>query len=277
MQLLSDANYGLSEHSSGPISLETTQAYGGILNSNAKQKDRKGPKPVSTSNTTKPEPPAPKQMPVKSSVGSQFKNKASESPSSSQGQSTPSGEKLRSSGTKARSGGIMQSFAKAAASTPKPKQDGAPQPAGNLAAKTRPTAMVSDDDGEEDDHSGILSLPKASGDSTATRKAREEREAELKRMMEEDDEGEEEEAPNSPDEELEEPSPGPEETETKDAEGKGGQEQGGASELVSSSGDGRKRGKRKVIKKRQVQDDEGYFGKLPWHCFLHKFLCFHDN
>lgn len=268
MQLLSEANYGLSGHSGAPIPSRTTKAYGGISNSNMKQKDRKGPKPVSTSNTTKREPPAPKPMPVKSSIGSQLKSKASESPSSSQGASTPSGEKAGSDGTKARSGGIMQSFAKMAASKPKPKQEEAPQQGRNSAAETQATAMVSDDDGEEEDHSGILSRPKTSGNGTAARKAREEREAELKRMMEEDDEVEEEEAPNSPDEELDDPRAGIEETETKDTEAEGGQEQGGPSELVSSSGDGRKRGKRKVIKKRQVQDDEGYFGKLRCDCFV---------
>lgn len=275
--MLSEANYGLSEHSSGLVSPETTKAHGSILNSNVKRKDRKGPKPVSASSTAKPEPPASKPIPVKPSVGSQFRNKASESPSSSQGTSTPSGGKPGSGGTKARSGGIMQSFAKAAASKPKPKRGEAQQPGGNLEAKTWPTTMVSDDDGEEDDHSRILSLPKASGDGAAARKAREERETELKRMMEEDNEDEE--APKSPDEELEEHSPDPEESETKDTEEKGGQEQGGsqANELVSSSKDGRKRGKRKVIKKRQVQDDEGYFGMLHWCCFLGYFLRFRVN
>lgn len=227
-----------------------------------------------TSDAPKPQPPPQKPIPAKPSVGSQLKNKASESPSSSQGTSTPSGEKSGSGPTKPRSGGIMQSFAKAAASKADPKRKPASQPAQNSAAKTPSTAMMSDDDdGEEDDHSGVLPQPKASGDSAEVRKARAEREAELKRMMEDDEEDEAEEARSSPDEDPEEPLPDAEATESKEEGDKPSQEQEDSqpSELVSSSGDGRKRGKRKVIKKRQVQDDEGYFGRLSL-CGLHHYL-----
>lgn len=166
----------------------------------------------------------------------------------------------------------MQSFAKAAASKKDSKPKLAPPPAQSSEKKTSSTAMASDDDdGEEDSPSDFLPKPKAPGDSAAARKARDDRVAELKRMMEEDDEDEAEEAPSSPDEVPQETPQDAEEAEMKleaDAQSQGqGDSQGG--EVVSGSGNGRKRGKRKVIKKRQVQDDEGYFGKSLQLCLLH--------
>lgn len=243
-----------------------------------RRKDRKGPRPALASNTTKSQ--SPPQMPFtgKSSAGSQLKNMASDSP---QDPPRPSGEKSGSNGTKARGGGIMQSFAKAAASKPKPKQrEESSPPAKNPATTAQSTAIVSGvADGEEGGHSEALSRPKASRDDVAERRAREEREAELKRMMEDDDEAEVEEIPNSPGEEPEEALQELEETEARGSGKHGGQGQGESqpSEVISSSGNGRRRGKRKVIKKRQVQDDEGYFGKLYPCRLLSGCLCFYST
>lgn len=170
----------------------------------------------------------------------------------------------------------MQSFAKAAASKKDSKPKPAPSPPQRPGTKASPTTMASDDDdGEEDGRSDFLPKPKATGDSAAARKAREDREAELKRMMEEDDEDDAEEAPSLLDEVHEGSPQEPEEVETKPGSGTPIQGLGDShgSEVVSGIGNGRKRGKRKVIKKRQVQDDEGYFGKpLQFHLF-HDRIC----
>lgn len=158
----------------------------------------------------------------------------------------------------------MQSFAKAAASKKdlKPKPAALPTRSSEMGASS--AVIASDnDDREEDGPSDFLPKPKTSGDSAASRKAREDREAELKRMMEDDDEDELEEAPSPPGKAPDEPLPGLEDAEIKPEADTQSQGQGDplGGEVISGSGNGRKRGKRKVIKKRQVQDDEGYFGK----------------
>lgn len=37
-------------------------------------------------------------------------------------------------------------------------------------------------------------------------------------------------------------------------------------EVISNSGDGRRRGKRRVMKKKRILDDQGYMGKNSWTC-----------
>lgn len=118
------------------------------------------------------------------------------------------------------------------------------------------TSMQLSDDGEDD--SAPVSEPK--NESEATGKSRKDRQAELRRMMEEDSEDEvEPEKEDTPMEEPEEEAPLPE-PEQKEEEPE-------PAEVISSTGDGRRRGKRRVMKKKTVMDDQGYLGKL-----LHPFF-----
>ena len=143
----------------------------------------------------------------------------------------------------------MQAFSKAAA---KPKKAKAPEPVD--------TPMS--DDGEDDEKMPQARAPQ----EPSGRKSKKEREDELKRMMDDDDEeaeeeDAEEERPDSPVEEpAEEPTEEPQEAAPAKEEPK---------EIVSASTDGRKRGKRRVMKKKQVMDDQGYLGECyyyfgPW-------------
>lgn len=137
----------------------------------------------------------------------------------------------------------MQSFAKAAS---KPKKANTPQP--TTASATEDSSMPAlSDDGEDDS----MAMPEPTGESETARKSRKERQEELKRMMEESSEDEEPEKEDTPMEEPEDELPMPEPEENADPK---------PAEVISSTGDGRRRGKRRVMKKKTVMDEQGYLG-----------------
>lgn len=141
----------------------------------------------------------------------------------------------------------MQSFAKAAAK-PKPKKE---------PVKQEPALS---DDGEADDDDNIPTVQTSPRAVEARRQAQKKRTESLKRMMEEesdedadkkDDEDEDEEMEEAPEPE-EEPEPEPEPEAKKVNEG--------PSEIVSSTDGGRRRGRRRVMQKKRILDDEGFMG-----------------
>jgi DNA polymerase delta subunit 3 len=133
------------------------------------------------------------------------------------------------------------------------KSKASPSPATSAAATPAadsPMAGVADDDSEDDEPAAVAQPSK--DEIEKSRQARKEREAKLAQMMEESDE---EVAPtpeveSQEKEEEEEPEPAPEEN--KEPEGK--------REFVETS-NGRRRGRRRVMKKKTVKDEEGYLGK----------------
>ncbi|KAK0627723.1 DNA polymerase subunit Cdc27 [Immersiella caudata] len=145
--------------------------------------------------------------------------------------------------------GIMQAFSKAST---KVKKDAS---AGNSRAAT-PSGDDSgmhpmSDDGEDD-----AAVPHPKPREATGRKSKKEREEELRRMMEEDDEEEEQEKAPTPEEEpVEEAVPEPEEEEPE--------------EVVTIS-NGRRRGKRRIMRKKQVMDEDGYLVTIQepgWESF----------
>ncbi|KAF9881613.1 DNA polymerase subunit cdc27 [Colletotrichum karsti] len=247
-QMLADVSQQIREQT-GDDSISMMEAYGSITNPNVRRRDRKGKPPVAAAATpaakpVKKEPanvaskPAaePKAEDVKKEIGKkEAKPAAKESPfstaASKKGSAPPT---LKKSG----SSGIMGSFAKAAAkAASKPKE--APK-------KEEPVndSPALSDDGEDDDDDIPAAKP-----STDGRRSRKEREADLKRMMEEESEEEPEEKEKEPEDEPMEEAPEPEPETKKEPE---------PSEVVASSGDGRRRGKRKVMKKKQIMDEQGY-------------------
>lgn len=137
----------------------------------------------------------------------------------------------------------MQSFAKAAS---KPKKASTPQATAASTADDSPMQELSDD-GEDD----TVVEPKVEDDTA--RKTRKDRQEELKRMMEEEseDEPDKEDTPMEEPEEEEIPEPEPEKEEKSEP-----------AEVISSASNGRRRGKRRVMKKKTVMDDQGYLGEL---------------
>jgi DNA polymerase delta subunit 3 len=155
----------------------------------------------------------------------------------------------------------MASFAKAAESRGS-KARPAQQPA-EPEVRASPTSAATDGGEKADDASAVPEQPKATLESPAARKARAEREAELRRMMEED-ESEVESAPASPEEVVDEASPESKDVSETTAAAENplqGADDSQPGEGVSDAGNGRRRKRRRVIKKKQVQDDEGYFGE----------------
>lgn len=171
--------------------------------------------------------------------------KAEQKPSSKDTTPVPSGAKKPAPALKrGGSGGIMQSFAKAAS---KPKKEKTSQPATPSAAEDSSMQALSDD-GEDD----AAPVPEPM-ETEAAPKSRRDRKEELRRMMEEESDEEEPEKEDTPMEEPEEEAPAPEPEK---------QEAPEPAEVVSSTGDGRRRGKRRVMKKKTVMDEQGYLGKL---------------
>ncbi|RSL84725.1 hypothetical protein CEP51_003734 [Fusarium floridanum] len=251
LSLLSDVSAQLSEYPKDEDASVTSKKYGIIGNPQARKRDRKGRPQVSApaakvkeESTVKAEPAEAK--PVK---------KEPSAPSSKEGTPASSGSKKQAV-KKGMAGSIMQSFAKAAARPPKPKP----------APKEEDTSMALSDDGEADDSDIVASKSKPAVDAEEVRRKRQEREDALRKMMEDDDEDENKEDSDKEeeqeDEEMEEaPEPEPEPEEPKEKK---------PSEVISSSGDGRRRGKRRVMKKKRILDDQGYMVTIQeegWESF----------
>jgi len=136
--------------------------------------------------------------------------------------------------------GIMQAFSKAATKVKKEANASrAATPSGDDSSM-HPLS----DDGEDD-----TAMPQPKPRETAGRKSKRQREEELRQMMEEDDDEEEDQEENAPtpeEEPIEEPMvPEPKEE---------------PSEVVTTSANGRRRGKRRIMRKKQIMDEQGYLG-----------------
>lgn len=255
--MLADVSQQMKEQSTDD-SASMAETYGTITNPNVRKRDRQGKRSVPATatatpaaksvkkepapSTTKPVVPEPKVAePIKQEPNEPTKAAPSSTAATKKGAAPP--PSLKKSG----SSGIMSSFAKAAAiASSKPKET--PSKATTNSPANNSPALS--DDGEDDDED----IPAAKSSANSGRKSRKDREAELKQMMEE---SEDEEDPEDNEEEpVDEPM---EEAPEPEAEAKVEPE---PAEIVSSTGDGRRRGKRRVMKKKQIMDDQGYLGML---------------
>ncbi|KAJ4857491.1 DNA polymerase subunit cdc27 domain-containing protein [Trichoderma breve] len=263
LALLSDVSKSLSEYRKIEDAAKTLDTYGIIANPQARRKDRKGRPPVPTPAPTASAPKNVKQeAPPTLSKPSQPEKVKQEVKEVSSAEATPSssaGKKPPATLKRGASGGIMQSFAKAAAKPPKPKPE--PKP------KEEDTSMALSDDGEADDED----LPTSKSiDLEALKRTRKQREEELMRMMEDadDDIKEAKKEDEQSDEEMEEPSEAEPEPEPEPEQQP--KEEKEPTEVISNSGDGRRRGKRRVMKKKRILDDQGYMVTIQeaaWESF----------
>jgi DNA polymerase delta subunit 3 len=254
LALLSDVSKSLSEYRKIEDAAKTLDTYGTIANPQARRKDRKGRPSVPVSAPAPSAPKAVKQetqsITPKPSQAEKVKQEAKEAPSVDSTPSSSAGKKPPASLKRGASGGIMQSFARAAAKPPKPK----PEPK----AKEEDTSMALSDDGEADEED----LPTSKSiDLEELKRTRKEREEQLMRMMEDPEDeakGEPKKEDEQSDEEMEEASEPEPEPEPEPEQPKEDKE---PAEVISNSGDGRRRGKRRVMKKKRILDDQGYMGK----------------
>ena len=232
------------------------RSMGWIRNDHVRKRDRKsrhasaGPAPSAKVKLIASNPEGSKKEvvpPVQKGGGSKTPNLTSKPPSTS-------------AGKRSTAGGILQSFAKAAASQEQKSKEPIKDKGDAL--------MAMSDDGEADDSDDVPS--KITGQPESTKKTRKEREQELRKMMEEDDDDEVDDdasdanMEDAADNELEETNDEIEQavdTQEEDKSAAGPKTDSEPSEIVSSVGDGRRRGKRRVVKKKRILDDQGYMGK----------------
>ncbi|CAI9628279.1 dna polymerase subunit cdc27 protein [Alternaria burnsii] len=137
-------------------------------------------------------------------------------------------------------GDLFKSFAKA---KPKAKEAEKSQESTPALVEYEPMQGMSEDEGDPDDEPEIKIDEEK---NEAARKAREERAERLRKMMEDDDE-EMPDAPATADSQPEAPSTAATDT-TEPAEG----------EATVTVTNGRRRGRRRVMKKKKVKDEDGY-------------------
>ncbi|KAK7748920.1 CDC27 protein [Cytospora paraplurivora] len=253
LQLLADVSKPFLDVPTDDGSVDPPKPLGAIHNPYVRRRERRGlaQKPVAPpSKPSNAKPPAAKHASATEpapAAKAKEEAKADQKPTVKESTPVPSGaNKPAPAPKRGASGGIMQSFAKAA-SMPK-KRKTTSQTAASSAVEDSSTQALSDD-GEDDS----APAPEPQHESEATRKSRKERQEELRRMMEEDSEDDEPEKEDTPIDELEEEAPAPEPEKKEEPE---------PAEVISNTADGRRRGKRRVMKKKTVMDDQGYLGKL---------------
>ena len=237
--------------------LKEWKQYGIIQNPNVKRRERRnGPPPVAAAPAKKAEPvkakvapaPAPPALSRQASTNSNASTKATAEPTKAA--SKPTANRKDSSS-------IFKSFAKGAAASAAAKtkkaesqqSSNAPSPA---AAEDVPMTGFSDDDDEGD--SGLPEDPVVSEPSGPSKK---DRKADLEAMMDMDDEPMEDAAP----------TPEPEQADEEEQHDEGAIDKPASKEEPKESvtvENGRRRGRRRVMKKKTVKDEEGYLGK--WRC-----------
>ncbi|KAK2593489.1 CDC27 protein [Conoideocrella luteorostrata] len=233
----------------------TQNNYGAIHNPYVRARDRKfQPMLVSSTQTIAAKPVAQQADPGK-------KKALEPSPNDSQ-QSVPSAVRSTSSFKRPSTGNILQSFMK---SNPTP-----PNRQAEPAQQTDMSATALSDDGEADDSDHLPSKP--TSHSGPNFKSRTEREEGLRRMMEEEESSEDlNDAEESASDHVVEEQPVPElEPVPVPAVNTVMQAKNESLEVISSSGDGRRRGKRRVLQKKRILDEQGYMVTIQepgWESF----------
>ncbi|KAK0745033.1 DNA polymerase subunit Cdc27 [Apiosordaria backusii] len=242
MALLADVAHEVSSNDKKVLS--------NIVNPNVRTRERKGPGLKASIAST----PAFKQQPKAASKVKEDPKPAEETKPAIKTEKT---EKTTSSApakkpAPAKSSGIMAAFSKAA-SLPKkePKKSASP-----AVTETNTPALSDEDDDEEE-------MPQPKPRAKPDFKTLKQREEGLRRMMEGDDE---EEAPASERAESpEEPEPEPMEVE-EEAPDPVKEEK----EVVETTSNGRRRGKRRIMRKKQIMDEQGYLVTIQepgWESF----------
>lgn len=258
LQILSDVTRQVHELCASEDPLENASKYGTIVNKNARR--RKGLRPPPAPAPVAPVPakaqPAKSKLeakpsaPVKqemSSTAKDFFGKSSAKPKAaaasnpSSKESTPNPPNL-----KRESSSIFKSFAKA---KPKLKREGTDSSVADSPvispAEDSPMKDVSDD--EEETY--VPPEPASEEIASKSRKERKENEEKLRKMMElEDEEDEEVKEAEKPEEAVVEPKKEKEASVEK--------------EIPPVVSGGRRRGRRRVMKKKTIQDEDGYLGKF---------------
>ncbi|KAK8043226.1 hypothetical protein PG994_013709 [Apiospora phragmitis] len=253
LQFLSDAAQQVVDMTiQENFSLGALKTYGTVTNPNTRRRERRAGAPAPAPAKAQPKPqvkqetkPTIKEEPKKAAAAKDAKDSKPAANTTAKKVAANSAPALKRQGS---SGGIGQMFAKQASKPKKP------------APKPEVSAPALSDEGEDDSEP----MPEAK-QAEEDGKSRRDRQAELRRMMDESDE-EEEESKSKPESPAEEPM----DEDTSPPEAEEAKVEEGPAEVVASSGDGRRRGRRRVTKKKQIMDDQGYLVTIQepgWESF----------
>ncbi|KAI0380383.1 DNA polymerase subunit Cdc27 [Hypomontagnella monticulosa] len=261
LQLLAETSrQDMKSSTTGDVSA-SSKVFGSIINTNVRRRERRGgtAKLAASTPALRAVPKSENDQEAKSTAIKEESKVPPQADAKGSTSTVPAKKPVASMKRQGSSTGIGQMFAKAAAKPKKPVAKTAEQPT-TKKAEEEDQKMALSDDGEDD------SEPEARQETNISRQSRRDRQAELRRMMEESDE--EPEKPESP---VEEPMQEEEEEEEEEApqpESKPKVEE--PAEIVSSTGDGRRRGRRRVTRKKQVMDDKNYLVTIQeqvWESF----------
>ncbi|KZM25864.1 uncharacterized protein EKO05_0009231 [Ascochyta rabiei] len=261
MSILASCNHEVHSKFADEDPLERWRVYGSIQNPYIKRRTAKyAPPPVASAPTKPADKPAMKPT-AKPPVAAQLRKDASTSSrrgsaseDDASGRSTPQpagapatlkrSDSTKSGGTKNKTAGdIFKSFAKAKA---KPKEAARSNESTPAPVQDEPMQGMSEDEGDENDEPEVqVDVEKME----AAKKARNERAEKLRKMMDDDDED----MPDAPaaKEQLEQE---PEASQSQEADAPKADEP----EPTVTVQNGRRRGRRRVMKKKTVKDEEGY-------------------
>ncbi|CAG5161186.1 uncharacterized protein ALTATR162_LOCUS5977 [Alternaria atra] len=235
--------------------LERWRAYGSIRNQHIKRRTAKYAPPTASSKPAanlviKSTAKATTTLGAKEKEKSASTQRGSTSEDNTSGRSTPqpsaAPSTLKRSDSKSgakkdkATGDLFKSFAKA---KPKAKEAEKSKESTPAPVEDEPMQGMSEDEGDPDDEPEIKIDEEK---NEAARKAREERAERLRKMMEDDDE-EMPDAPATADSQPDAPSTAATDT-TEPADG----------EATVTVANGRRRGRRRVMKKKKVKDEDGY-------------------
>jgi DNA polymerase delta subunit 3 len=251
---LTECNRKIAVECASEDPLVAWKQYGTIQNPNVKRRTQKRPPLPATSNA--------KEAPAKAKPAPALEkqaNKASNEPEPTSAKATPVPEKntdatKKKTATKPvtlkrEASSIFKSFAKGANKAKKPastESSAAPSPA-PVPAEDESMGGMSDDDIDSAAVDEEIEVDAGTG------KSRKDREADLKAMMDADDEEMEDVADGASDNALDAPK-----DEEKEESQESTKEEPKETLTVEN---GRRRGRRRVMKKKTVKDDEGYLGE----------------
>jgi DNA polymerase delta subunit 3 len=257
---LTECNRKIAVECASEDPLQVWKQYGTIQNPNVKRRTQKRPPPPPSTSVAKEAPAPAKAKPAAPTLEKQATKASNESEPNS-ARATPIPEKntdatkkktaTKPATLKRDASSIFKSFAKGAN---KPKQpastesSAAPSPApAPAAAEDESMGGMSDDDIDNAADDEEIEVDAGTG------RSKKDREADLKAMMDVDDEEMEDVADEASDNAIDAPK-----YEEKEESKESTQEEPKETMTVEN---GRRRGRRRIMKKKTVKDDEGYLGK----------------
>ncbi|GIZ41522.1 hypothetical protein CKM354_000482500 [Cercospora kikuchii] len=257
IQTLTECNRKVMTDYASEDPLKDWKQYGVIQNPNVKRRERRnGPPPAAPA-------PAKKAEPVKAAAPPTLTKQASTASNASAKAATEPAKTTTSKTTVAKkdTSNIFKSFAKGAASANAKRSESQQSSKAATPAPAEDVDMTGfSDDDDDDGGSGLAEEPDAKQPSGPTKK---DRKADLEAMMDMDDEPMEDAAP----------TPEAEKEEEEEAHDEGAIDKPAAKEEPNEKvtvENGRRRGRRRVMKKKTVKDEEGYLvtrEEAAWESF----------